>query len=239
VANCIREMIYVPGLRGNAERLYPLAAVGPTFPGRFDDYLASVIATWQTDKHSVKLAQLRNDLIRLGLNWTVVAERVNDAQLRLLVGRVTRQGRTTDLVDIADVGLGVSQALPLLVALLAAQPGQLVYVEQPEIHLHPRAQSAMAQVVANAANRGVRVVVETHSSLLLYGILTLVAQGNVQPEKVKLHWFEQRKNGTTKISSADPDDAGAFGEWPEDFANVELEAESRYLDAAELRRLKG
>ncbi len=90
----------------------------------------------------------------------------------------------------------------------------------------------MAQILANAANRGVRVVVETHSSLLLLGVQALVAEGKLAPEKVKLHWFKRDYNGNTKVSSADLDEMGAFGDWPEDFADVALEAESRYLDAA-------
>ncbi|MEA2046257.1 MAG: DUF3696 domain-containing protein, partial [Euryarchaeota archaeon] len=121
------------------------------------------------------------------------------------------------------------------VALLAAEAGQLVYIEQPEIHLHPRAQTAMAQVLADAANRGIRVVVETHSELLLLGVQTLVAEGKLSPEMVKLHWFELQDDGTTKINSADLDEAGAFGDWPEDFADTELEMQSRYLDAVESR----
>ena len=48
-----------------------------------------------------------------------------------------RQGASNDLVSIADVGVGVSQSLPVVVALRTARPGQLVYIEQPEIHLHP------------------------------------------------------------------------------------------------------
>ena len=81
------------------------------------------------------------------------------------------------MVSIADVGFGVSQVLPVLVALIVAEPGRLVYLEQPELHLHPRAQVALAQVLAAAAKRGVRVVAETHSSLLLLAVQTLVAEG--------------------------------------------------------------
>ena len=136
-------------------------------------------------------------------------------------------------MSIADVGLGVSQSLPVLVALQVAEPEQLVYLEHPELHLHPRAQFAMAQILANAANHGVRVVVETHSSLLLLGVQALVAEGKLAPEQVKLHWFKRDSSGNTKVSSADLDETGAFGDWPEDFADVALEAESRYLDAAE------
>jgi predicted ATPase len=111
----------------------------------------------------------------------------------------------------------------------------MVYLEQPEIHLHPRAQVAMAMVLADAARRGVRVIAETHSAQLLLGIQTLVAEGKLAPELVKLHWFQRQADGTTEITSADLDERGAFGDWPEDFADVTLQAESRYLDAVESR----
>lgn len=171
----------------------------------------------------------------LGLTWKVHTKPVDNTRVELRVGRLPARERARDLVNIADVGFGVSQSLPVLVALLAAKAGQLVYIEQPEIHLHPRAQTAMAQVLADAANRGIRVVVETHSELLLLGVQTLVAEGKLSPEIVKLHWFERQDDGTTKINSADLDEAGAFGDWPEDFADTELKMQSRYLDAVESR----
>ncbi len=233
----IREILHLPGLRGNPERAYPVTAVGTAFPGTFENYTASIIARWQMEKKEDKVAQLSADLERLGLTWKVAAKRVNDTQVELQVGRLARADRNgaRDLVNIADVGFGVSQTLPVLVALHTAKPGQLVYLEQPEIHLHPRAQTEMAQILADAAKRGVRVVAETHSSLLLMGIQTLVAKGELSPELVKLHWFKRRNDGSTVVESADLDEAGAFGDWPEDFADVELAAQSRYLDAAEAR----
>jgi predicted ATPase len=143
--------------------------------------------------------------------------------------------RPEDRVNIADVGVGVSQTLPVLVALHAAKPGQLVYMEQPETHLHPNAQFALAQVLANAAKRGVRVVVETHSTMLLLGVQALVAEGNLESDLVKLHWFQRERDGHTVVTSANLDDAGAFGQWPQDFDDVILNAQKRYLDAADKR----
>jgi len=232
----IRELIHLPGLRGNPERTYLVAAVGSNFTGTFENYAASVIAKWQADKNNRKIAELGQDLKSLGLTWKVAAKSINDTQVELQVGRLPQSSKAgkSDMVSIADVGVGVSQTLPVLVALHVARPGQLVYIEQPEIHLHPRAQTAMAQILANAAKRGVRVVVETHSSLLILGVQTLVAERTLAPELVKLHWFE-RRNGRTEITSRDLDETGAFGDWPEDFADVALEAQSRYLDAAESR----
>lgn len=232
----VRELIHLPGLRGNPERTYVVAAVGSTFPGTFENYAASVIAKWQTDKDNGNLERLCGDLQEVGLTWRVSAVPLNDTQVQLQVARLPHETKSgsRDMVNIADVGFGVSQTLPVIVALHAARPGQLVYLEQPEIHLHPRAQTAMARVLADAAARGVRVVAETHSALLILGIQTLVAEGKLDPALVKLHWFE-RRGGATKIKSADLDEAGSFGDWPEDFADVALEAQSNYLDAAESR----
>lgn len=233
-ARHIHEVIHVPGNRGNPERAYPVTAIGASFPGKFEAYVASIIAHWTSGGHGEKSDQLNEDSKNLGLTWKVEAKPIDDTQVEIRVGRLRQSSRggAQDLVNIADVGSGISQTLPVLVALLAAEPGQLVYLEQPEIHLHPRAQVAMAQILANAANRGVRVVVETHSSLLLLAIQTAVAEGQLTPDKVILHWFARNDQGSTDIQSAELDEAGRAGDWPEDFADVSLEAQMHYLKAA-------
>jgi predicted ATPase len=79
------------------------------------------------------------------------------------------------------------------------------------------------------------VIVETHSSLLLLGVQTLVAEGKLSPDLVKLHWFQRdMTTGATTITGADLDEMGAFGEeFPEDFDDVTLKADRAYLDAVE------
>lgn len=234
-----RGIIHVPGLRGNPERTYRTSAVGSAFLGTFENYTAGLIHHWQNN-NDTRLGGLNDSLKLLGLSGSVVVQSVNDTEVELQVARLSKNGKNApkDFVSIADVGFGVSQVLPVLVALLVAEPGQLVYLEQPEIHLHPRAQVALAQILVEAANRGVRVVAETHSSLLLLAIQSLVAEGRIEVDKVKLHWFQRGKDGMSKVTSADLDESGAFGDWPEDFADVTLEAESRYLDLAEARGRK-
>ena len=240
----IQRVVHVPGLRGNPSRTYPVTAVGKTFEGTFENYVASVIRQWELSDSSddqEKLDALRENVEALGLTWKVRARQLSDIQVELLVGRFphARQGGANDLVNVADVGVGVSQTLPVLVALIEAEPGQAVVLEQPEIHLHPRAQVAMAGVLARAARRGVRVIMETHSALLLTAIQAVVAEGEeLSPDEVILHWFERDKIGQTDIRSTPLDDAGAFGNWPVDFGDVLLDVQGRYLDAAE-RRLLG
>jgi predicted ATPase len=166
-----------------------------------------------------------------------VAKEVNEVELDVQINRLS-DVESNELVSVADVGFGISQALPVLVALRTADEGQLVYLEEPEIHLHPRAQTKLADILAGAANRGVRVVAETHSTLLLTAIQTLVAKGELSPDLVKLHWFQRDpKTGVTQVSSANLDRDGAFGDWPEDFDKVALDTEGAYLDAVEGRQV--
>lgn len=230
VAAEIIRMVHVRGLRGNPERTYPITAVGASFPGIFENYVASIIYRWHGEsKHGLAL---KHDLKHLELGEGVFANRVNEAQLEVMV-QMTGGGNR---FNIADVGFGVSQALPVLVALLVADPEQMVYIEQPELHLHPRAQTRMADVLANAAKRGVRVVAETHSTLLLTSIQTLVAKKELPAEIVRLHWFQRdSKTGVTEITTASLDENGAFGDWPEDFDDVVLSTDKEYLGAVEAR----
>ena len=235
----ILNIVHLPGLRGNSERIYKLASTGPRYPGTFEHYTASLIHEWQETKDK-RLKILGNSLHLLGLTGQVGTRRISDVGIEVQVDRLpSTKTDEADMVSIADVGIGVSQVLPVLVAVIAADPGQLVYLEQPELHLHPRAQVALARVLADAAKRGVRVVAETHSSLLLLGVQTLVAEGDLSPELVKLHWFTRREDGITEVASADLDEAGAYGEWPEDFADVSLRAQSGYIKAARSSFVEG
>ncbi|MCC6575447.1 MAG: AAA family ATPase [Planctomycetes bacterium] len=240
VADLLRGIIHVPGLRGNPGRSYVKSATGPLFPGTFENYVAGLVQEWESSPNN-RLDELNSALNELGLTWKIATKYVDATKIELQVGRTSRSraGGAKDLVSIADVGFGLSQVLPVIVALLVASPGTLVYIEQPEIHLHPRAQKALAVVLADAARRGVRVVAETHSSILLLSLRTLIAQGMLDPGIVKLHWFTRsEEDGTSEVRSSNLDSEGAFGDWPEDFGQVELQLQQDYLDAVERRLIR-
>jgi predicted ATPase len=60
-----------------------------------------------------------------------------------------------------------------------------------------------------------------------------VAKGTITPENVALHWFSRNEDGVTKVTTADIDAEGRFGDWPADFDDVEMNASNDYLDAVE------
>ena len=236
----VRKLIYLPGLRGNPERNYVISAAGPEFPGSFNDYVASIIHYWVVSKDE-KLKILQKNLKDLGLTWRVTTKSVDDTRVEVRVGRLPNaaQGGAKDTVNIADVGFGVSQTLPVLVALLSAEPGRMVFVEQPELHLHPKAQVALADIILQAADRGVRVIIETHSSLLILALQTVVAEGRISPDRISMNWFSRDNTGQTRVIEATLGNDGSYGEWPADFDTIELALQDKYMSVVERRRAEG
>lgn len=238
----IGRLVHISGLRGNPERSY-LATAKPksTYPGAFEDYVAAILLSWQRT-NAGKISQLSSDLRELGLTWKLQTAPLQQAHAEIRIGRLESavQGGAHDLVSLADVGLGVSQVLPFLVALHALKPGQMVFIEQPEIHLHPRAQMKLARVIAAALARGVVVWMETHSSILLRAVQTLIAKGEISSSVVRMNWFQRTQDtGTTFVTTSEPDRFGRLGQWPADFDSVTMEVDRDYLNAVAEARARG
>lgn len=229
------QVVHLPGLRGNPERAYKVsgAPAENLFPGSFVHYVATLLVAWH-EAQDPRLDEVSRALADLHLTSHITPSRRSHVEVELKVGRTPSgsRGSKAEPVNIADVGFGVSQVLPVVVALVAAQPGQLVHIEQPELHLHPRAQVALASELIRAAQRGVRLVVETHSSVLLSALQVAVADGAAAPDLVGLHWFTRDAEGATQITSAELDRAGTYGDWPVDFADIELDVARRLIEAA-------
>lgn len=133
-------------------------------------------------------------------------------------GVVSRPFRPT------SVGFGLSYTLPVVVALLAATPGSLLIIENPEAHLHPRGQMAMGDLITRAGAAGVQVIVETHSDHVLNGVRIAVKEKRTSPENVAFHYFRratETKDGEVRVvhvvDSPRIDADGRIDVWPEGF----------------------
>lgn len=231
IMHMLRRAIHLPGLRGNPERLYPLTARSSEYPGTFEAYAASVLLHWQRDqKGKEKLSELELFSKRLGIATKIIPHKKDDTHVQIDV-KLPGDPVNAPSVNIADVGLGVSQALPVLVALIEAGRNRLVLIEQPEIHLHPRGQLELGKIVAEIASRGTQVIVETHSSMFLLGVQTALADGKIDHEKVSLNWFDRDSSGATTIDHHQPERDGSYGDWAIDFDEAELKAEYDYFTA--------
>jgi predicted ATPase len=119
-----------------------------------------------------------------------------------------------------NVGFGLSYVLPVVTAVLAAKSGDLLIVENPEAHLHPAGQSAIAKLMALAAQSGIQIIAETHSDHFLNGIRIGVKQNMIKNENVALYYFSREEHSTEhtiKVTQPFIDKNGKLDEWPKGF----------------------
>lgn len=122
--------------------------------------------------------------------------------------------------NAVNMGYGVSYVLPVVVALLKARKGDLLIIENPEAHLHPKGQRQIGGLAAKAAANGVQIIMETHSDHVLNGVRLAVKQKKIQPEQVGLHYFGvYEEDGIWKHEKTSPEilEDGSLTNWPEGF----------------------
>ncbi|MFM5950249.1 MAG: AAA family ATPase [Novosphingobium sp.] len=169
-----------------------------------------------------------------GFKVAEIAEGSNRWQARVR----TRPGASEVL--LTDVGFGVSQVLPVITLLQYVPIGSTVVLEQPEIHLHPLAQAALADVIIQAAvHRKVQVILESHSEHLLLRLQRRIAGKEIAAEDVKLYFCDAPR-GVSTLTPLELDLYGNIRNWPNKFmgdafgetAEAEL-ARLKWMQAAE------
>jgi predicted ATPase len=134
------------------------------------------------------------------------------------VGQSREAGFASDNYRPTNVGFGLTYNLPIVVACLAAPAGGLLLLENPEAHLHPKGQSALAELICRCASDGVQVLVETHSDHLLNGIRLAVKTKIIDSRDVVLHYFQRSvETGEAFVQSPSIFEDGRISNWPEGF----------------------
>lgn len=144
----------------------------------------------------------------------------------LLTSVGLRDLRTKTVVSHRDVGIGISQVLPVL-ALAYGARNSLIAIEQPELHLHPALQSELADVfIESAVTNGNTLVLETHSEHLILRLLRRIREAStavggkgpqLRPEHVAVLYVEPTPGGT-RVTEIPIREDGEFGaQWPQGF----------------------
>jgi predicted ATPase len=208
--------------------------------GSKGEYTAHFIAKYQADKVilpsliddnaiSDKLtAQIDVWLAKITKGVRLVPSLYED----LGVARISYQFGEDDLTPEflpENVGFGLTYVLPIITALLAAKPNDLIIIENPESHLHPNGQAQIGIMLALAAQDGVQIILETHSDHVLNGIRVATKRYHQAPENdrvgkgidcnnVKIFFFErQTSQHTTQIVPIKVNNKGRLSAWPKSF----------------------
>ena len=121
----------------------------------------------------------------------------------------------TDEFSPVNVGFGIPYVLPIIVILLVAKQGDLVLIENPESHLHPRGQSEIAKIIALAANNGVQIICESHSDHIINGIRVAVKEKTLDNDKLGIFYFSKKDNLETNVTVIGIDNKGELDAYPQ------------------------
>lgn len=223
IRQMISDIAYLGPLREHPERSYLWSGVEPGDLGKRGE--KAVHALLASDNTRKKQSATREG----GAQWLV--DRVSDWLKRLGVADqllLERQGRSrhyeliiirgSQRANIMDVGFGISQVLPMLVLAHFVKPGTTIVAEQPEIHLHPRAQGGLAELMVEVAReRKVQFLVETHSEHLFRRLQTMIAEERFASDDCRLYFVDRDEHGAPQLTRLEVDPYGRVRNWPKHF----------------------
>jgi predicted ATPase len=229
-----RSLFYLGPLRTKAERLYSWIGNRPESVGYSgENTVAAILAARNRKislrfKHSAKPFEeiIASKLKEMGLIEEFKVNPISEKRQEYEVKVCTKGSH--DWVDLPDVGFGISQVLPVLVQCFYAPRGSIIIIEQPEIHLHPNAQSFLADVMIdvinsreNGVDRNIQLIIETHSEHFLRRLQRRIAENIVPQEKVSAYFANIAKTPAT-LEKLQIDLFGNIQNWPDNFFGDEM-----------------
>lgn len=228
----VMRLRMVPALRGFTRPAYKLGNE------RVDDVSLEESFSQQEEQTATNLAYSRRDLHSI----SPLLERVTG--VRLNADTVPPQSVEVSafapwgLFNIVLEGFGTNSLIMLLLQVVTASSGATVMIEEPEIHLHPKAQAELAEVLAEAAlEEDKQVIMTTHSEHITGRLLTLVAEGKLTPDDVAIYAFEKDEKGVCTAKDLRVNSDGTIEGGINDFFETNLKEMNRFAQA-QFDRLK-
>ena len=230
------SLSYLGPLRSHPQRIYQWSGDTPASVGPMGEQTIAAILAAQGDARQLNRGprKARQGFAEFIAGWLKDLGVIHDFSVRAVAtGRkeyevLVKTGPTSPEVKITDVGFGVSQVLPALVQAFYCPPHSTVWMEQPEIHLHPQVQAELADVFIsaiqarqNGIERQVQLIVESHSEHFLNRLQRRVAEGVLTPDDVAVYFCRRSAAG----ADLEPLKLNLFGDienWPENFFGDEM-----------------
>lgn len=132
------------------------------------------------------------------------------------VCRIKLRGSRTAVIA-PNTGFGYTYALPIIINGLIAKKGSLLIIENPEAHLHPKAQSNIGLFIGKMVAAGLKIIVETHSEHVVNGMRRAALSGfGLNPENVSIYFFTNTKDNCQYVPIT-MDEDGDLSDFPVDF----------------------
>lgn len=225
----LKRLMYLGPLRDFPKRNYPWAGDAPDHVGNDGDGAIEALLAGKNRKISRganKKAYPFQEVVagwlkRLGLLESFEATRI--AKNRKEYEVRVRTPNSAKEVDLPDVGFGISQVLPVVVESFYVAPHSTVIIEQPELHLHPKVQTELADLFIeaihsreNGTDRAIQFIIESHSEHFLQRLQRRIAEEELAPEDVAIYFCEADAQGS-KLRELKVNLLGEIDGWPENF----------------------
>ena len=221
----LRDLTYITAERIGPQEIHTVQSPSTaSVVGSKGEHAISVLHTGRDE--SVLPALQLPDVPATRLQQTEARMQVFFPGYCMVIQRIPRTNEVTvSLGNAGDTGVhrpvhagfGLTQILPITIAALSARQDDLLLIENPEVHLHPAGQAVMGQFMAEVAQAGVQVILETHSDHVLNGIRRAVKVGQLSAQDVALYFFKTRSSDETQMLSPILDNEGNIDIWPEGF----------------------
>lgn len=248
--NLFKSIFYLGPLREKTERLYSWTGVTPESTGYSGENTVSAMLAARGRRLNLGNKRLYRPFEQ------VIAENLKNMELieDFKVKAISKQRQEYEVkiqtkgsknwVDLPDVGFGISQVLPVLVQCFYAPANSIIIMEQPEIHLHPCAQSALADVMIDVINskedgkdRNIQLIIETHSEHFLKRIQRRLAEDKISPGKISAY-FAKIDHQPAKLEPLEIDLFGNILNWPKNFFGDEMGDVTAHAKAAMEKRAR-
>ena len=228
VQEALNTVEFIGPFRKPPQRVYVFSGEAPSSVGLHGDKVFDVLAADEARRRRKRL-----ELLHSISQWFQGAEMARGIRVAAISDRHFEMRMshfmTGEDENLADVGYGCSQILPILVAGFQRPKGSLLVLEQPEIHLHPKAQSEVGTFLLNVSNRDIQLIVETHSVHLLLRLQSHVAARDLAPSDINVFYvYGDPTTGEKRCEQLPLGQDGYFTkEWPHGFFLERLEEAER------------
>lgn len=191
---CLSALFPLGPFRKPPSRLYIFTGTTPQDVGYAGQLLPDLLF-----RQPELVAKANEWLKRLDIGYELLIRSVGKDMTDLFEVRLRDKRREKDvLVGLSDVGFGISQILPLVVQSLAAQD-QIITIEQPEVHIHPRLQADLGDLMIEAIQKPRRnqFIIETHSEHLALRLQRRVREKKLSPKDISVVYVSRGPNGAT------------------------------------------
>lgn len=209
-----KDLYYIGPLRNIPERYYSILGEMAKDVGFKGEYVPYILKQSQENKELKKI-------INKVAYWLEQFEMAKETDIKRykeieFISILFKEYFSGLKVNITDMGVGTSQILPIIIEGFIINEGSVLLIEQPEIHLHPKAQSILGDLFIDIMKEDKYLIIETHSEHLMQRIQRRIAECEISKEDVNFYYITMSKDGSI-IKKITLNDNGIFENIPDGF----------------------